>query len=150
MGRMIQIDKFIEELQETQRKFGNTWVYIRDVSWGAVALNREAEDEEVGPGIDLIAEERRRQIKQENYPANWDYSVNGHGELCLAAAAYALNAASAQVEHPKAGEPPVFWPWLPHNWKPKGPMRDLVRAGALIAAEIDRLKRLEEENEEGN
>jgi hypothetical protein len=45
MGRMVQIDDFIKELQETRRKFGNTCVYIRDVSWGAVALNREAEDE---------------------------------------------------------------------------------------------------------
>ena len=47
MGRMIQIDDFIKELQETRRKFGNTCVYIRDVSWGAVALNRQAEDEAV-------------------------------------------------------------------------------------------------------
>jgi len=46
MGRMIQIDDFIKELQETRQKFGNTCVYIRDVSWGAVALNRQGEDEE--------------------------------------------------------------------------------------------------------
>jgi len=44
MGRMIQIDDFIKELQATRAKWGNTCVYIRDVSWGAVALNREVAD----------------------------------------------------------------------------------------------------------
>lgn len=51
MSRMIQIDDFIKELQETRRKFGNTCVYIRDVSWGAVALNRQIEDNEKKPTI---------------------------------------------------------------------------------------------------
>lgn len=46
MGRMITIEKFIEELQETRKNFGNTCVYIRDVSWGGMALNRQKEDEE--------------------------------------------------------------------------------------------------------
>jgi hypothetical protein len=45
MGRMVQIDDFIKELQATRERFGNTCVYIRDVSWGAVALNRRADDE---------------------------------------------------------------------------------------------------------
>lgn len=43
---MIKIADFIKELKETQEKFGNTCVYIRDCSWGAVALNRQREDEE--------------------------------------------------------------------------------------------------------
>lgn len=45
MARMVQIADFIKELQEIERKFGNTCVYIRDVSWGANALNRHADDE---------------------------------------------------------------------------------------------------------
>ena len=40
---------------------------------------------------------------------------------------------------------PVFlrrwWPWSLDWWKPKDPRRDLVRAGALIVAEIERLDR---------
>jgi hypothetical protein len=34
-----------------------------------------------------------------------------------------------------------FWPWSLHWWKPKSPRRDLIRAAALIVAEIERLDR---------
>lgn len=33
------------------------------------------------------------------------------------------------------------WPWPSKWWKPKSQRRDLVRAGALILAEIERLDR---------
>ena len=46
MPRMIQIDDYIKELREIREKFGNTCVYIRDASWGAVALNRQADDKQ--------------------------------------------------------------------------------------------------------
>jgi len=37
----------------------------------------------------------------------------------------------------------VTWPWEREAWKPsEDPIRNLVKAGALIAAEIDRLQRL--------
>jgi hypothetical protein len=47
VGRRIQIDKFIAELQEIRRQFGNTCVYVRPggCTWGAVALNYQADDE---------------------------------------------------------------------------------------------------------
>lgn len=35
------------------------------------------------------------------------------------------------------------WPWDERWWKPEGGRRDLVKAGALIIAEIERLDRLE-------
>jgi hypothetical protein len=44
-GRMVQIDDLIKELSDTRAQFGNTCVYIRDVSWGAVAMSRKAEDD---------------------------------------------------------------------------------------------------------
>jgi hypothetical protein len=34
-----------------------------------------------------------------------------------------------------------YWPWEWSFWKPRDPVRNLVIAGALIAAEIDRLQR---------
>lgn len=37
---------------------------------------------------------------------------------------------------------PVSWPWEPKWWKPKDRERNLVRAGALMLAERDRLTRL--------
>jgi hypothetical protein len=39
-------------------------------------------------------------------------------------------------------EPPREWPWESTAWKPKGTRADLVRAGALILAEIERLDRV--------
>lgn len=46
-NHMVQIDKLIADLQEIRAKFGNTCCYIRrfGLSWGAVALNYETEDE---------------------------------------------------------------------------------------------------------
>ena len=36
---------------------------------------------------------------------------------------------------------PFFWPWERDWWKPVDNRRDLVRAGALISAELDRMDR---------
>ena len=38
---------------------------------------------------------------------------------------------------------PYLWPWRPSWWKPTPDdrVRELVKTGALIAAEIDRLRR---------
>ena len=46
LGRMIKVSELIRELEDVRARFGETCVYIRDVSWGAVALNRQAEDRE--------------------------------------------------------------------------------------------------------
>ena len=58
LGRMVKIDDFIKELQDTRAKFGNTCVYIRDVSWGGLALNRELEDRK-SAGVPILKKEER-------------------------------------------------------------------------------------------
>jgi len=80
-------------------------------------------------GADLIAAERQRQIDAEGYdPAHDDAHTNG--ELGEAATAYIQGDGS-------------WWPW-DNEWKPwDGRVRSLVKAGALIAAEIDRVQRAE-------
>jgi hypothetical protein len=90
---------------------------------------------------DVLAE-RRRQVEQEGWTAEHD---DGHrlGEMALAGAAYAGYAA-AKIDGDltlgtKAFE---FWPWRSGWWKPKDSRRDLVRAAALIIAEIERLDRM--------
>lgn len=96
--------------------------------------------------IDEIAAERRRQIEVEGWTPGHD---DGHmlGELAGAAACYASNAASAQEAasyfetRPPVKEPPPGWPWLDEFWKPKDRRHDLIRAAALIVAEIERLDR---------
>ena len=95
-------------------------------------------------GIARIAAERRRQIEVEGHPAAHD-ATNDPGELAGAGAAYAVNAACllSPYHGTPRDEPPESWPhqWDRAHWKPSidKPIRDLERAGALIAAEIDKL-----------
>lgn len=96
-------------------------------------------------GIELIAEERRRQIEEEGWTAEYD-EQHDTGELAQAGAEYAAFAAEI-VSEITAPSPalPAMWPetWAGEWWKPSPePIRNLVKAGALIAAEIDRLQRL--------
>ncbi len=100
-------------------------------------------------GLDIIAAERRRQIGQEGYTDAHDDTHTG-GELSWAGACYA-NVGSAVIRGASAGEFPADamlelgdWPgdWDGCHWKPSDdPIRNLAKAGALIAAEIDRLLR---------
>ena len=91
---------------------------------------------------DVIAE-RKRQMDVEGWTDEHD---NNHdaGELAAAAASYALNASC--VLYPLDGvgfgsTPPLFWTWAKSWWKPSTPRRDLVKAAALILAEIERIDR---------
>lgn len=90
-----------------------------------------------------IAAERRRQVEVEGFDAAHDDAEHDSGTFAGAASAYALNAAC--VLHPYDGapldEPPESWLFETSWWKPKTPREDLVRAGALIVAEIERLDR---------
>lgn len=94
-------------------------------------------------GLALIAKERKRQITQESWSAEHD---DGHtdGALARAASCYAMT--------PKLREYTVpgfsnfferYWPFEREYWKPTpdNRIRELVKAGALVAAEIDRLQR---------
>lgn len=91
---------------------------------------------------DVIAE-RQRQIQQEGWTPEHD-DQHADGAMAKAASAYALWAAlpdDTRAAHPK-GEPPLpIWPWADKWWKPENPRRDLVRAAALIVAEIERIDR---------
>lgn len=85
-------------------------------------------------GIEAIAAERRRQVASENWSPEHD-DAHESGELARAAVCYAQEAGGRLVC------PPKLWPWEASWWKPKDRRSDLVRAGALIAAEIDRIDR---------
>lgn len=98
-------------------------------------------------GSELIAQERQRQIKEEGWTAEHDLG-HDRGELIEAARAYALYAESIYYSKNnvtfsdlRKGHPPSDWPWNRDWWKPsEDPIRNLIKAGALIAAEIDRLQ----------
>lgn len=87
-------------------------------------------------GAERIALERLRQIEQEGWTPEHDDS-HDLGELANAAACYTL----ANFDGKGVGVP-MAWPWEDSWWKPSDdPIRNLEKAGALIAAEIDRLQR---------
>lgn len=90
-------------------------------------------------GIELIAEERKRQINEEGYSWRHDDEHYAH-QLSDAAIVYAAPA-------PLRYKVMDWWPWDKSYFKEDktfttaGRIRELVKAGALIAAEIDRLQR---------
>jgi hypothetical protein len=87
-----------------------------------------------------ITEERIRQRAKEGWTLEHD-DEHTDGEMALAAASYAINAACHANPNQTAFEPDEMWPWDLGCWKPKGARRDLIRAAALIVAEIERLDR---------
>lgn len=86
-------------------------------------------------GIELIAEERERQKQIEGWTPEHDDAHEAE-EMLQAAICYCGHAASYEMNLSD-----VPWPWAQEWWKPSNPIRDLTKAGALIAAEIDRLQR---------
>jgi hypothetical protein len=94
--------------------------------------------------LDVIAE-RHRQVEQEGWTPEHD-DTHGEGEMALAAACYAVTSTPRRhaTDHHRHMAFARYWPWAPNWWKPKNPRADLVRAGALILAEIERLDRAEE------
>lgn len=88
--------------------------------------------------IEDVAAERRRQIDEEGWAPEHD-DLHASDGLVKAAICYSWSAISAR--HKKGA--PSYWPWDLSWWKPKGRRRDLVRAAALLVAEIERLDRAE-------
>jgi len=92
-------------------------------------------------GASQILEERSRQVYHEGFTSENDDKSNG--EFAIAAVCYALPPGwPSRIE----GRAPNIWPWSESWWKPgdgstEGRVKELVKAGALIAAEIDRLQR---------
>lgn len=84
-------------------------------------------------GAERIADERLRQIEAEGWTAEHD-DTHDQGELKLAAMAYL----AAHEDYTLAED---FWPWEAEAFKPRTRLNALTVAGALIAAEIDRLER---------
>ena len=97
---------------------------------------------DVSSGTGLIAAERKRQIEAEGYTAEHD-AQHETGELARAGAASALFAGRNEVlaERVWPFERAGFKPVRTDSWDATG---SLVKAGALIAAAIDRLAEVSE------
>lgn len=108
---------------------------------------------------DVLAE-RHRQVQEEEFDYGHDFQHTDQS-LALAAVCYALPVGTRQLEIRSEevdcsggrGDCPVWrtqdfsvprrWPksWSAEYWNPKDRRRDLVRAAALLIAEIERLDR---------
>lgn len=100
-------------------------------------------------GVQRIAAERRRQLVDEQWEAERDARLHTGGELALAAACYALphKYRTQRIWDTQLWQ--RLWPWATRWWKPTtygtpgdthaDRIRELEKAGALVAAEIDRL-----------
>jgi hypothetical protein len=100
-------------------------------------------------GSELIAKERQRQVSVEDWTPKHD-EQHTNGELGKAAINYIRFAVECEVGRNyqrRHGHTPNGWPWHYVWWKPsldnseECRIRELTKAGALIAAEIDRLNR---------
>lgn len=90
-----------------------------------INLNRAARD---------VIQERQRQLTGKGYSLCRDDAYTD-GQLADAAATYATCAGRPGALH-------SMWPWKQDTFKPSADRRrDLVKAGALILAEIERLDR---------
>ncbi len=109
----------VEENEELKRRIAEL---------EALALSQAATD---------VLAERRRQVTAEGWTSEHDDQYED-GELIDAAACYAQDSGLWDC----VGEPPSDWPWNDEWWKPsKNMRRNLVKAGALILAEIERRDR---------
>lgn len=90
------------------------------------------------PGIVDVLSERERQVVVEGWTPEHD-DQHCLGEMAAAAVCYAF-----EDIHPnwvKRGAQGCNWPWADEWWKPRDRRRNLVKAAALIIAEIDRIDR---------
>lgn len=98
-------------------------------------------------GIKLIQAERARQVTEEGYTAEWDHG-HDEGQLAWAACYYAMPCMVMRRCSESAAPCPIppdriyeetGWELSGAKRPDKSRIRQLTVAGALIAAEIDRL-----------
>lgn len=85
--------------------------------------------------LDVVAERQRQKTIEGWTPEHDDEHCNG--ELAMAAVCYINETGTVN----RNGGKPWGWPWDASWWKPNARRRNLVKAGALILAEIERIDR---------
>lgn len=102
---------------------------------GPVILNRAT-----AAAIDDVMHERCSQLSEKGHAPEWDDTYT-KGELVNGAIAYCDASVGEVTEEDAADVGLLFWPWPPETFKPRDKRSNLVRAAALIIAEIERLDR---------
>lgn len=134
------------DLDDLEAKALRGTYITRAESLQLIAVARRAET--TNAARDVLAE-RRRQVEAEGWTRANDDGYTDHS-LAKAAAAYAMAAATEHAERAVLDDfgnkgltfyLKHMWPtsWEPAWFKPKSRRADLVKAGALILAEIERI-----------
>lgn len=142
-----------DDLREKVNQADSEWHKMADriLSAGKRAEKAEAalsaaNERTLAPVILEIANERLRQISVEGWTPEHD-DQHSSGELAGAAGYYAKHVNARQwcfknnPDDYQCEPEPSGWPWAAEWWKPKNPRSDLIRAAALIVAELERLDR---------
>lgn len=115
--------------------------------YAAPALSASADGGAVKDAARDVLAERRRQVEQEGWTPEHDDMHNG-GVLAVSGACYALESASILCSDESAYWARMFagarrnlWQFDEEWWKPGTSRRMLVKAAALILAEIERIDR---------
>ncbi|ATM06404.1 hypothetical protein CRN15_16745 [Raoultella planticola] len=127
----------VEALEKAQHEAAVDWEAAASLNVENQELKRriaELESRTVTAAAADVLAERQRQVAAEGWTAERDDGYQ-NSELADAAACYAIHA------HNQGFSTPAHWPWSTTWWKQTNPRRDLVKAGALILAEIERLDR---------
>jgi hypothetical protein len=106
-------------------------------------VRKDIADAAVTDAVRDVLAERKRQISDEGWTPEHDDAYQA-GDLANAAACYAMTDPVLDTDQPGRVDwpyAPQDWPWPAIWWKPTNRRRDLVKAGALILAEIERLDR---------
>lgn len=118
----------------------------------ASAALRVRDRDQPSPALVDVNAERQRQIVSEGYNSTHDDAHNEF-ELARAASVYALYASVPELDRemarkhgPRLYGSMVVFPWADEDLKLTTPRRDLIKAAALLIAEIERLDRLENPN----
>ncbi|MER9706088.1 hypothetical protein NKJ10_17835 [Mesorhizobium sp. M0204] len=131
--------------------FGTVAEYIAAANPDTITMLLSAYEGLSSDAVRDVVAERRRQVEGEGWTAEHDDKHND-GEIARAAGIYAVIAGSDATDYRNVtggyvlnyilrGLMKYYWPWSPTWFKPTNRRRDLVKAAALIIAEIERLDR---------
>ncbi len=148
-------DKRVADSNEAQREIDDLTAQVEALAaerddLRAKLTAAEAREYRAAEVVEEIRAERERQISQEGWTPDHD-DTHTAGDMARAAACYAyFSSVPSEVREIEALCPEQTssvevvrraWRWNWGWWKPKSPRRDLIRAAALIVAEIERLDR---------
>lgn len=133
-----QLRKMLAEAEKKQKAY-DEYVEKTEKAYGDLLdenrkLHERLTSAKATTGAYMIAVERERQVKDEGYNAEHD-QVHEPMTLARAAVSYILYNDEKKRKIAKT----TYWPWEDKYYKPRDMKRNLVRAGALVAAAIDRL-----------